>query len=184
MHSDAPADLGNLLAAIAAGDRSAFRQLYDCTSAHLYGVAVRILRDRETAREAVQEAYVNIWRRAADFSPERGTPLVWMGAIVRNRCLDMVRRARPAVPIDDAPGRETWQDPAPLPDAAVIQSAEARRVSGCVERLGEQPRRAILLAFHGGLTHEEVAATMRAPLGSVKSWIRRGLVQVKECLSQ
>lgn len=184
MHRHATTDLGGLLIATAAGDRGAFRQLYDSTSVHLYGVAVRILRDREIAREAVQEAYVNIWRRAADYSPDRGTPLVWMGAIVRNRCLDTIRRTRPTTSIDEAPGHDAWEDPAPLPDAAVIQSAEARRVRGCVDRLGEQPRRAIMLAFHGGLTHEEVAAAMHAPLGSVKSWIRRGLVQVKECLSQ
>jgi RNA polymerase sigma-70 factor (ECF subfamily) len=182
--SPAVADLGSLLAASAAGDRSAFRQIYETTSVHLYGMAVRILRDREVAREAVQEAYVSIWRRAADYSPDRGTPLVWMGAIVRNRCLDTVRRRRPSIPIDEAPGHESWADPAPLPDAAAIMSAEAKRVRGCVDRLGEQPRRAILLAFHGGLTHEEVAAEMHAPLGSVKSWIRRGLMQVKDCLAQ
>ncbi|MBL8838421.1 MAG: sigma-70 family RNA polymerase sigma factor [Alphaproteobacteria bacterium] len=174
--------LGRLLGDAAAGDRAAFRAVYDATAPHLLGVALRILRRRDAAEEVVQEAYVSIWQHAGEYRRERGTPIAWMGTIVRNRALDRIRRERATVALDDVPGHEDWHDPDPLPDDATATSQEARRLAVCLDALDAKQRRAIVLAYREGLTHDEIARRLPAPLGTVKTWIRRGLMQLKDCL--
>ena len=111
----ATSELARLLTAAGGGDRQAFRGVYDATAAHLFGLALRILRRRDAAEETLQEAFVSIWQHAGDYQPERGAPLAWMATIVRHRALDRLRRERATVPLDDVPEREAWPDPGPAP---------------------------------------------------------------------
>ena len=174
--------LGDWLSRAAAGDRGAFRDVYQASAPHLFGLALRILRRRDAAEEVVQEAYVSIWQHAGDYRRERGSPLAWMGTIVRNRALDRIRRERGTVALDDVPSIAERPDPEPLPDHAAGASQDARRLARCLDGLDDKPRHAIVLAYHEGLTHEQIAARVAAPLGTVKTWIRRGLHQLKDCL--
>ena len=180
----ATSELARLLIAAGGGDRQAFRGVYDATAAHLFGLALRILRRRDAAEETLQEAFVSIWQHAGDYRPERGAPLAWMGTIVRHRALDRLRRERATVPLDDVPEREAWPDPGPTPDVATAAAQDARRLAACLDELAPNPRAAIVLAYRQGLTHEEIAARLSAPLGTVKTWIRRSLGQLRMCLDR
>ena len=182
MSSARPLDA--LVAATAAGDRAAFAELYHSTSAKLFGVALRILKRRELAEEVLQEAYLAIWRHAGDYRAEKGSPITWMVTITRHRAIDRHRRNRPETPIDDEVAAEAWADPGPDPLESAIQSDALRAISECLSTLERRQRDCILLAFYEGYTHQELAARFDSPLGTVKSWVRRGLIQVKECLEQ
>ncbi|MBI3452588.1 MAG: sigma-70 family RNA polymerase sigma factor [Rhodospirillales bacterium] len=184
MDTSGPDRLTDLIAAAASGDRRAFADLYRATGAKLFGLALRILRRRDWAEEVLQEAFVNIWRHAGAYRPERGAPFAWLATIVRNRALDRLRRERPVVPLDDAPGRESWADPGKNPLDLALASAEARRLKACLDELDGPQRESIVLAYYEGRTHEELAARFAAPLGTVKSWIRRGLIRIKGCLER
>ena len=182
MDASQSAALEALLAATADGDRAAFAALYRHASPQLLTLAVRILRRREMAEEVLQEAFISIWRHADDFRPEKGSPMAWMATIVRNRALDRRRRARPEVALDEDASASQWADPAPDPLAQALISDEARRLGHCLDELEDGPRRAITLAYYDGYTHEELVARLDAPLGTIKSWIRRGLLRLKGCL--
>jgi RNA polymerase sigma-70 factor (ECF subfamily) len=184
-----PADveqLKSLLAATARRDEAAFARLYEATSAKLFGVALRILRREDWAEEVLQDCYVSIWNNAATYSAALSSPMTWMTSIVRNRCLDWLRRpvldtvsaaADDEVdPLDQIAGDE----PGPL--ARLAASADARALAECLGRLEAKQRQVIMLAFFRGLTHSELAAHTREPLGTVKTWIRRGLERLKGCL--
>lgn len=174
--------LEDLLLAVAGGERDAFAALYRASAPQLFALALRILKRRDAAEEVLQEAFVNVWRHAVDYRPERGTAMGWMATIVRNRALDRLRRARPETPLEAAPERHSWADPAPDPLASATMSESARRLDTCLEQLEEGPRHAIRLAYYEGLTHEALSARLGAPLGTVKSWVRRGLIRLKTCL--
>ena len=171
------ATLERLLAAVALRDRGAFRRLYDASAAHLFGLSLRILKDRALAEEAVQEAYVQIWQHAGEYRSERGHPLAWMGSIARYRALDALRRRPEQISLDGdesvfvAP--QLMAEPGPAPEAALQR---------CMERLPDETRRALQLAFVEGYTHGELSRRLRVPLGTLKSWIRRGLARLRECL--
>jgi RNA polymerase sigma-70 factor (ECF subfamily) len=169
-----------LIARTALGDRRAFQALYRATAPRLFGVALLIAKRRDWAEDAMQEAFLALWRRAGDFKPERGSGLGWMATIVRNRAIDRVRREPKFA------GEADREAPDPAPDAlaALVQSDEARRIARCLGELDEAPRRAIALAFYVGLSHTELAARLDAPLGTVKSWIRRGLARLRHCFEQ
>ncbi len=179
--------LGELLARTALADQRAFTELYRLTSSHLFGVALRIVRERSIAEEILQEAYVNVWNHAGSYAVARSQPLTWLTAVVRNRCLDQVRRRELATvtlsPADDsdAPGIDL---PAgdPSPTDLLLAGADAQSVRDCVERLQGGMRQAIALAFFQGLSHAELAAHLHEPLGTVKSWVRRALEKLKGCL--
>lgn len=184
MDNAEPGLLERLLGAAARGDRQAFATLYARSSAKLFAVALRILKRRDRAEEVLQDAFLNIWNHAGDYRPERGAATTWMASIVRNRSLDYLRRDRPSVSLDDAPGHEAWTDPGPNPLEQTLDNAEARRIKACLDELEEKPREAILKAYYEGLTHEELAARLQAPLGTIKSWVRRGLMRLKGCLER
>jgi RNA polymerase sigma-70 factor (ECF subfamily) len=187
MHADLlmetvlPDELDCLLEAVAAGDRVAFKRLYHGSAAQLYAVALRLLRRRDRAEEALQDAYVVIWRHAHRFDRRKGSPLAWMTAIVRYRAFDLLRRerARPEQALDEA-----QVEPAGEHMAWSGMAADLRALRACMETLAEPWRRCIQLAFLDGYTHEELAARLGAPLGTIKSWIRRGLMRLKGCLAQ
>jgi RNA polymerase sigma-70 factor (ECF subfamily) len=174
--------LPDLIAAAARGERAAFAALYAATSPQLFAVALRIMKRRDRAEEVVQDAFVSIWKRAGDYDAAKGSVLTWMASIVRHRAIDLLRRERPVVALDDAPGQERWAAPGPDPYEATAANAEARRVRDCLETLEGSQREAIRLAYYEGITQEELAVRLATPLGTVKSWVRRGLLRLKDCL--
>jgi len=180
--------LAALLAKVALGDQAAFADLYRQSSSHLYGVAVRILREGSTAEEVLQEAFVSIWHHAGSYEAAKSQPLTWLSTIVRNRCLDQKRRREldtVTMTTDDDDGKE-FDLPSgdPTPVEMLLAGAEARSVRDCVDTLDAGPKQAIALAFYQGLSHAELAEHMRQPLGTVKSWVRRALEKLKTCLDR
>jgi RNA polymerase sigma-70 factor (ECF subfamily) len=180
--------LRTLLADSARRDQVAFARLYDATAAKLFAVAVRMLKREDWAEEVLQECYVSIWQNANQYTTALSAPMTWMISIVRNRCLDRLRRPKLEVVLE-ASG-EDGEDPlermpsdAPSPLEQLASSTEARALSLCLEALEGKMRQAIALAFYDGLSHAELAQHMREPLGTVKTWIRRGLERLKNCLS-
>ncbi len=177
------AKLMELLARTALADQAAFEQLYRLSSPHLYGVAVRILRESEAAEEVLQESFVSIWHHAGSYVAAKSQPLTWLTSIVRNRCLDRLRRREvDAVTIDDEEHEMTIADDAPTALEMLISGADARAVKACVEALESGQKQAIALAFYQGLSHSELALHLKEPLGTVKSWVRRGLERLRACL--
>ncbi|HEY2864051.1 MAG TPA: sigma-70 family RNA polymerase sigma factor [Casimicrobiaceae bacterium] len=177
------ARLMELLARTALADQSAFEQLYRATSSHLYGVALRILRESAAAEEVLQESFVNVWHHAGSYVAAKSQPLTWLTSIVRNRCLDRLRkRDVETVSIDDEEHAMTIADRSPTPLELLLSGADASAVRQCVEALDAGQKQAIALAFYQGLSHSELARHLKQPLGTVKSWVRRGLERLKACL--
>jgi RNA polymerase sigma-70 factor (ECF subfamily) len=177
------ARLMELLARTALADQSAFEHLYRLTSSHLYGVAMRILRESAAAEEVLQESFVNIWHHAGSYVAARSQPLTWLTSVVRNRCLDRLRkRDVDTVTIDDEEHAMAIADQSPMPLELLLSGADANAVRRCVETLDAGPKQAIALAFYHGLSHSELARHLKEPLGTVKSWVRRGLERLKACL--
>jgi len=188
-------DLAALLAQVSLGDRAAFRTLYRHTSAHLLGVVLRIQRDRAQAEDVLQEVYVNVWRAAQSFDGRLSQPLTWLTSIARNRAIDALRRHRtePATVSstvagagadDDHDMLQNFASDAPGPTDLLEQAADARALRQCLGALSGEQQQCVALAFYQGLSHAEVAAHLRQPLGSVKSWVRRGLMALKSCLDR
>lgn len=182
-------DLHALLAASALGDRAAFARLYRITSPKLFPLALRILNSRGLAEECMQDAYVKVWQHAADYRPQVAAPLTWMVSILRHRALDLLRRNRREQVLDDPEqlvpllDQIRQRDGGPSDDPAFDLAEPDRRILlACLERLREDQRQGLLLAYFEGLTHTEVAQRMNIALGTAKSWIRRGLEQLKRCL--
>jgi len=171
-----------LIDAVRHGSQVALKRLYEIESRRLYGIALRIVRRPEVAAEVLQETFVQIWQNAAAFSNERGAGTAWLTGIVRFRALDAVRKAGREIPSDDP----TLGDEAVEPDVIdkIGASAEADALRRCLKLLEREQQLCIILAFVEGLSHSEVAAQIKAPLGSVKSWIRRGLLSLRRCLEQ
>ena len=176
-------ELPALLASTALGDRAAFERLYRATSAKLFGVALRILKREDWAEEALQDAYVNVWNRASSYTPGLSAPMTWMTSIVRNRCLDWLRRPHAEVADEDGALIEATAADDPDPLELLEQSTEAQAVARCLKTLDGNQRQAVMLAYFEGLSHAELASHLRAPLGSVKTWVRRGLLRLKSCLA-
>jgi len=172
-----------LLEACAGGDRAALQRLYTMAAPQLFGLALGMVRRRDLAEEIMQDSFLAVWRHARGFDARRGTAMAWLSRIVRNNCIDSLRQRGRVVPLDQSL-IESWEDPAPNPAAAAELSQEARRLNACLDELEANPRRCVTLAYYQGLTFEEVAARMAAPLGTVKSWVRRSLMRLKSCLDQ
>ena len=173
------------LARVALGDRVALRRVYDATSAHLFGIALRILGRRELAEDVLQEAFVNVWQHAGSYAAGQSQPMTWLISIVRNKALDHLRvgqrHAADSLDGDGNASHETTDD-APSPMQLLMNAADKLAVRACIETIEASPRQCLALAFYQGLSHSEVAAHINAPLGSVKAWIRRGLERLKKCL--
>lgn len=179
-----PDPLRVLLAGCARQDQRAFERLYRLTAPKLFSLCLMLLRRRELAEEVLQEVFTQIWREAPRFEQYRATPMTWMTVMARNRAIDVLRRPSTAIQSFDADDqlhddRRDWD---PLSYAQRLdENEELRR---CLERLGAQQRDAVLLAFFQGLTHSELSHNLDRPIGTVKSWVRRGLGQLKQCLEQ
>ncbi|MBD3586296.1 sigma-70 family RNA polymerase sigma factor [Salinimonas sp. HHU 13199] len=164
-----------LLYRIGRGEQQAFASLYEKTHGHLYAVLLKMLRQRELAEEALQDAFVQIWRHADSYHRGRGTVLTWMISIARYRALDIIRykKVRP---------EQSLEDDISIGDNTQIND-EKTKLYHCIEELDNDQRQAISLAYFHGLSHEQVKHHLGSPLGTVKSWIRRGLNNLMRCLS-
>ena len=178
--------LHHWLAAVAKQDGHAFQSLYDATSAKLFGFALRILHKRELAEDVLQECYVNIWHNAATYQSSLAAPMTWMISIVRHRAIDQLRRIKHEVEIDaedaDMGFLQTLESSEPTPLRHLELSQDARALSSCMSGLLQAHRQALALAFFHDLSHSEVAQQLSLPIGTVKTWIRRGLEKLRLCL--
>lgn len=174
--------LVQLLGRCALRDRKAFEELYHSTSAHLYGLILRILINEEWSRDCLQEAYIKIWNSAGSYHAAKASPMTWMMTVARNQALDQLRRRHNEIPLDSLPEMQERTDNDPAPLEQLRKQTESRALAECLAALNEQSRQAIALAYMRGLTHEQLATQMDSPLGSVKTWVRRGLQQLKRCL--
>jgi RNA polymerase sigma-70 factor (ECF subfamily) len=179
------ARLMELLARTALKDQQAFSELYRLSSPHLYAVALRILREAAAAEEVLQESFVNVWHHAGSYVAARSQPLTWLTSIVRNRCLDQLRRHEvETVTMDDEEEGVTIASEEPTPLQLLLSGADRYAVRDCVETLEPGQKQAIALAFFQGLSHSELSRHLREPLGTVKSWVRRGLERLRTCLDR
>ncbi|MBB1437460.1 sigma-70 family RNA polymerase sigma factor [Shewanella sp. SG41-4] len=170
----------NLLSASADGDKQAFADLYQSTSGQLFAVSLKMLGRRELAEEVLQEAYVKIWHNATEYQHGKGSVLTWMISIVRYRALDMLRyqKVRKEDPLED--GQEAIFEEHNNDDGPQVHK---NKLDQCMGELEPQQKQAIHLAYYNGLSHHEVVGHLDLPLGTIKSWIRRGLQQLQRCLS-
>ncbi|MDB5743605.1 MAG: polymerase, sigma-24 subunit, subfamily [Polaromonas sp.] len=177
-----------LLDRVALADESALKELYDLTSPKLYGVAVRVVTNREWAEDVLQEAYLNIWKVAGDYKATLSPPLAWMGLVVRSRGLDFLRRrasdrADRVQELDEVIS-DTVAGDAPNPMDTTQASEQARALHQCLSQLEGKQREVVSLAYLRDLSHSELAQQLRLPLGTVKTWIRRGLEQLRGCMER
>lgn len=176
--------LAAALARAANDDRAAFREVYDRTSAKLYSVVFRILRDEALSRDVLQEVYVKIWQKAVDFDATLASPITWMATIARNRALDEVRRVRPETVSATGDEGEEIDFAAELshPLDGRERSEELRRLMGCLGTLDAERRDVVLLAYYRGMSRDALAERFNRPVSTIKTWLHRSLAQLKGCL--
>ena len=177
----ARARLVEALVATGAEDRAAFSTLYNLTSAKLFGVCLRICGERQAAEDVLSEVYLTVWRRAGAYEPGRASPISWLATIARNRAIDWRRSSgrKVAITLDEAP---EVADPEPSAEQRMVTNDEDQRLHLCLDQLEDKQRGAIRTAFFDGLTYAELAEREGVPLGTMKSWVRRGLMRLKDCL--
>ena len=175
--------LDSLIAAVAKGDEAAFAELYQTTSSKLFAVALRILRNREAAEEVLQESYFRVWEKAGDFNPALASPMTWMAAIVRNRCIDEIRRKAPQTTSDELV-LENIESGDEHPIAGLERQEDVQRLLRCLDGLEPEKKQMVRLAYLDGLSREELAVKFGRPEGTVKTWLHRSLAQLKGCLEQ
>lgn len=171
-----------LLTQVAGGDRSALEALYRRTARKLYGVTLRILRSEADAEEVVQDVYVAIWNKAGSYDPGKGSAITWLAVLARNRAIDRLRRKRlPSAGLDAA---TDVADPSPSALDLVLSTERRERLQACLGELDERQRALIRTAFLDGITYDALAQRENVPLGTMKSWIRRGLLKLRGCLDR
>jgi RNA polymerase sigma-70 factor (ECF subfamily) len=186
MSASTPAErdeLNRLLAYAGRSDQQAFAELYKRTSSKLFGVCLRMLRDRGDAEEVLQETYATVWRRAASFDAAKASAITWLVTLARNKAIDRLRQHREEL-LDDPVKLQETPDDQPTPAAGAESSQEYRRLEDCLDALEPQQKSSVREAFFTGATYNELAARSRVPLGTMKSWIRRSLMQLRTCLEQ
>lgn len=174
-------DLAVLLAAVARQDRSAFGELYERTSAKMHGICRRMMRSDSDAEDVLHEAYLTVWRNAGRFDPAKASPITWLAVLTRNKAIDRLRRERSTDPIDAA---EDVPDAGPSAVDIICNDQDRRRLAECLDEIDARARELIRSAFFTGATYPELAADKGVPLGTMKSWIRRGLMSLRGCLEQ
>jgi RNA polymerase sigma-70 factor (ECF subfamily) len=171
----------NLLHAIARGDEAALASLYDRYRVILFGLLVRILSSREEAEDILQEVFIQVWRRAADFDETRGKPFTWLVTLARSRAIDRLRQLSARERVAQASAQES---PGEASDAAgdTYRSEQKEIVTGALNQLPEEQRQTLLLAYFEGLTQSEIAKRLGAPLGTIKTRMRSGMIKLRELL--
>ncbi len=177
-HNPASAELAALLVRTADGDVAAFQAFYERTSAKLFGVILRILVERQESEDVLQDVYVSVWRKAATFDPARASPITWAATIARNRAIDRLRArpVRPHVPVEAA---HDLADDSPAQDAGLIHDQDALRLANALATLEPRHAAAIRACYFEGVTYDELAAREQVPVGTLKSWVRRGLIRLR-----
>jgi RNA polymerase sigma-70 factor (ECF subfamily) len=183
MESDARSLLLASIARVAAGDRAGLQTTYRLTSAKLFGVCLRILHERTEAEDVLQEVYLTVWRKAADFDADRASPMTWLITIARNRAIDRLR-ARGQRRTDPLEAAGEIADVSPSAQSGMEDAETGARLKDCLARLAEREQTALHGAYFGGNTYEDMAERMKMPLGTMKSMIRRALLKLKACLER
>ncbi len=179
---DAREALREAMARLAAGDQSALEEIYRATRVKLFGITLRILGDRKEAEDALQDVYVNLWQRADRYDPTRASPIAWLAAFARNRAIDRLRTGKVragAVPVEEA---APLPDETPLADALLVDAEQTAQIHKCLGALDARTQSHIRAAFFEGKTYAQLAEASGVPLGTMKSWIRRGLQRLRACL--
>ncbi|QYX58158.1 sigma-70 family RNA polymerase sigma factor [Roseovarius sp. SCSIO 43702] len=178
------AEIEALLARAALGERAAFSELYARTSAKLFGVILRVLKDRAAAEDALQESYVKIWRNAARYRANGLSPMTWLITVARNTAIDRVRRGKTQpggdVSVEDA----ALADPAPTPEAAALKSDEQAQLLTCFEELEPDRAQAVRRAYLEGESYADLATRFGVPINTMRTWLRRSLLKLRECLTR
>ncbi|WP_231943309.1 sigma-70 family RNA polymerase sigma factor [Hydrogenophaga crassostreae] len=177
-----------LIDRVAQRDESALKALYDLTSGKLYGLSMRVVRNNEWAEDALQDTFLQIWRSAPDYRASLSPPMAWLGLIVRSRSLDLLRRRKAAREhltddIDEAMA-DTLEGDSPNPMDTSLASQQAQALHQCLGQLDHKQREVVSLAYLRDLSHGELAEQLKLPLGTVKTWIRRGLDQLRTCMAR
>lgn len=172
--------LADWLSATGRGDEKAFAKLYQNSSSKLFGVCLRMLHQRSQAEETLQDAFVTIWNRASRFDPGRASAMTWMITVTRNKAIDSLRKRRETTPIEYMDLES--DDPSPSNEAE--HSQQRRRIEQCMDQLQNKHKSAVREAFFSGVTYKQLADRCQVPLGTMKSWIRRSLIQLRDCLEQ
>ena len=173
--------IASLLIKVAAQDRAAFRKLYSQCSAKLMGVLLRILGNRSEAEDAMQEVFTRVWLRAASFDPQKGRAMTWLIALTRNHAIDRLR-ARTAPSTDE--GLDQFIDPSPRAESQMIAKGEAKRIQDCISRLDDRHGAALRGAYLSGKSYDELALAGNVPLNTIRTWLRRGLISLKDCMDE
>lgn len=174
------AEIEDWLARLPLGDRQAFSDLYDATSAKLFGLCLRVLKDRTEAEEALQDAFVKIWRGADQYRATGHSPMTWLITVTRNTAIDRLRARKARQETEEMP--ETLATATPTPEASAVATSEARRIFLCFDELDPSHAGAVRGAYLEGLSYRELAALYSVPMNTMRTWLRRSLVKLKECL--
>ena len=175
-------DIENFIARIALKDRKAFSKLYETTSAKLFGIVLRILNNRADAEEALQEIYIKIWNNASKYTANNYSPMSWLIAIARNHAIDIIRARKPvSVDIDE---EFNIADENKTPEDEAINTSEGKRIEKCLTELDQNKANAIRMAYVEGYSYVELAASFKVPINTMRTWLRRSLASLKECLER
>lgn len=174
-------DIEQMIARVALGERAAFDQLYDATSAKLFGVCLRVLGNRSAAEDAMQDSYIKIWHKADRYQVNGLSPMTWLITVTRNTAIDRVRARRKGHQDIDTPGFELPSS-TPSPEQMAIAGSEAKRLSGCLDELAEDRGTAVRGAYLDGQSYDELAQRFGVPLNTMRTWLRRGLIALRECM--
>jgi RNA polymerase sigma-70 factor, ECF subfamily len=176
-----PHVINDLLARVALGDRVAFQKLYAATSAKLFGVALRVLKNRSDAEDCLQEVYVKVWHNAAKYQVSGYSPITWLVTIARNQAIDRIRSQKAGnVDLSEA---DDVADAGATPEQAVMQGADSDRLRQCLERLSPGRAEAVKACYMEGYSYQELAERLEQPINTVRTWLRRSLISLRECLS-
>lgn len=177
-------DIEGWLARAALGDRDAFLRLYDATSGKLFGLALRVLGNRGEAEDALQDIYVKIWRNADRYRVNGLSPITWMATVARNHCIDLLRKRRAEGSRAEMPADDVLADAAPGPEDAAVARGEAQAIADCMGQLEAARAEAVRRAYLGGESYADLAGRFDVPLNTMRTWLRRSLIALRECLSR
>ncbi|MGV3635149.1 MAG: sigma-70 family RNA polymerase sigma factor [Pseudorhodoplanes sp.] len=174
-------DISRLLTRVGLGDRDAFRQLYGATSAKLFGVCIRVLKNRTDAEDVLQDVYIKIWSNASAYQVSGYSPMTWLITIARNQSIDRLRSRRSGA--TDLSEAENLADAKPTPEQSAVRVGEADRLRQCLDQLAPDRAKAVQAVYLEGYSYQEMADRLNQPINTVRTWLRRSLISLRECLS-